>query len=370
MEFRILLWKSLKGEFGFSFLTVVSIKSLGLFEREKKRERKRRAAMSRSRRELPSPQAAIEKLEGMVDAGNYYEAQQIYKSTSARYVAVQRYSEALEILESGALVQLKHQQVTCGAELATLFVETLVKGKFPYNKETLGRVRKIFESFPRISLPFEIITDDEDMQKLSEAMVAAKARVESCSTFLKAAIKWSVEFGAPKNGSPDFHEMLADYMYTEMPETDMVKVSGYFVRGNNPKKFAKRIVDFMSKCYPEEDDVAIARGVLMYLSQGNLRDANILMKEIKRLSELSEQDLPESELMQFTEYLLLTLERDAYPLMKILRQKFKSSIDRDPLFDELLDEIAERFYNVKRRAGGLQGIFGDLFKLRPCPCII
>jgi hypothetical protein len=320
--------------------------------------------MSRSfKRELPPPQAAIEKLEKMVNEGNYYEAQQIYKSTSARYASAQRYSGALDILESGALLQLKHQQVTCGAELAILFVESLIKGKFPYNNETLGRVSMIFEAFPRISLPLELLGDDDGMQKLSEAMVAAKARVENCSTFLRTALKWSADFGASKSGSPEFHEMLADYMYTESPETDMAKVSSHFVRGNNPKKFAKTLVHFMSKCYPEEDDVAIARGVLMYLSQGNLRDANILMDEIKLQLELDELDLPQSGLMQFIEYLLLTLERDAYPVMKVLRQNFKSSIDRDPLFDESLDEIAENFYNVKRRSGGLQGLLGDLFKM-------
>lgn len=43
-----------------------------------------------------------------------------------------------------------------------------------------------------------------------------------------------------------------------------------------------------------------------YLSQGNLRDANILMDEIKQQLELGELELPQSELMQFIEYLLLT----------------------------------------------------------------
>lgn len=30
-------------------------------------------------------------------------------------------------------------QVTCGSELALLFVETLVKGEVSYNEETLGK---------------------------------------------------------------------------------------------------------------------------------------------------------------------------------------------------------------------------------------
>ena len=37
------------------------------------------------------------------------------------------------------ILHLQYFQVTCGAELAILFVETLVKGKFPYDDNTLGQ---------------------------------------------------------------------------------------------------------------------------------------------------------------------------------------------------------------------------------------
>lgn len=285
----------------------------------------------------------------------------MYKSTSARYIAAERYSEALDILESGACLQLKHDQVTCGAELAMLFVETLVKGKFPYNEDLLDRLRKIYESFPRNAVP-DHVGDDDDMQKLSEALGAAKIRVEACSSFLKAAIRWSIDFGTDKNGSRDLHTMLAEYIYSETPEVDMAKVSFHFVRGNSPKKFADTLINFMEKCYPGEDDLAIARAILMYLALGNLRDANYVVDEVKKQLESKELELPESELMQFVSYLLLTLERDALPLFRMLRQNFKSSIDRDPAFNELLDEIAERFYGVRRK-NPMQGMFGDIFKM-------
>lgn len=38
-------------------------------------------------------------------------------------------------------------QVTCGAELAVLFVDTLVKGKFPICEENLGRIIIFFYVF-------------------------------------------------------------------------------------------------------------------------------------------------------------------------------------------------------------------------------
>ncbi|GMG99376.1 hypothetical protein Nepgr_001216 [Nepenthes gracilis] len=315
------------------------------------RERARRGT-------LPPAQENIEKLEKAVKEGNYYVAQQMYKSISARYVLAERYPEALDILQSGACLQLEHGQVTCGAELAVLFVETLVKGKVPYDDEMLDRLRKIYEAFPRIAIP-QHLDDDDDMQKLSEALGAAKTRVEGCSSFLKAAIRWSVEAGGDKNGTPELHDMLGEYTYSESPEVDMAKVSYHFVRGKNPKKFVYTLVNFMGKCYHGEDELAIARAVLLYLSQGNLRDANYLMDEIKKRVESEELEFPESDLIQFIIYLLQTLERDALPLFRNLRQNYKSNIDRDPSFNELLDMIAEKFYGVHRK----NHLFGDIFKM-------
>lgn len=310
---------------------------------------------------LPPAQENIEKLQKVVEEGNYYGAQQMYKSISARYVSAQRYSEALDILQSGACIQLKHGQITCGAELAVLFVETLVKGKIPYDSDALDRVRKIYKMFPQIPLP-QHLPDDDEMEQISEALGAAKIRVDGCSSFLKAALKWSVEFGAHRNGSPELHVMLAEYIYSESPEVDMARVSNHFVRGNSPKKFASVLVNFMGKCYPDEDDLAIARAILMYLAMGNLRDANYLMDEIKKQLESNQHDFPQSDLIQFIIYLLQTLQRDALPLFNMLRASYKTSIEREPAFNELLDEIVAKFYGVRRR-NPLQGVFGDIFKM-------
>ncbi|KAH7547957.1 hypothetical protein JRO89_XS14G0044300 [Xanthoceras sorbifolium] len=339
---------------------------------------------------LPPAQENIEKIEKVVNDGNSYGAQQMYKSITARYISAQRYSEALDILQSGACLQLKQNQITCGAELAALFVETLVKGKFLMMMNPLvNRVRKIYEFFPQIPVKHDLGLDD-DVQELAEALGAAKIRVEGCSSFLKAAIRvnlsvvaekqyatalhrqaldidvWSVEFGAPKLGSPEIHVMLAEYLYSESPELDMARVSYHFVRGNNPKKFASTLVNFMSKCYPGEDDLAIARAMLAYLAMGNLKDANLLMEEIMKQVDSDQLEFCHSDLMQFISYLLQTLQRDAFPLFSMLRANYKPSIDREPTFNEILvqmlDEIAEKFYGIKRR-NPLQGMFGELFKM-------
>lgn len=318
-------------------------------------------ARQRSKRfELPPADENVEKLEKVVKDGNCYGAQQMYKSISARYVTAQRYTEALDILHSGACIQLAHGQVTCGAELALLFVETLVKGKIPYDDGTLDRLKKIYEGFPRVPLP-QHLWDVDDMQQLSENLGSAKTRVEGCSSFLKAAIKWSAEFGTSGSGAPELHIMLAEYIFSESPEVDMNRVTYHFVRGNDTQKFASTLVNFLGKCYPGEDDLAIARAVLRYLSLGNLKDANILVDEIKKQIESTEVEFPKTDLMQFLNFLLQTMERDAFPLFNMLRANYKPSIEREPSFNELLDEIAQKFYGVQRR--NPMGMFGDIFKL-------
>ncbi|XP_059290548.1 protein GET4-like [Lycium ferocissimum] len=55
---------------------------------------------------LPPSQENIDKLEKVIKEGNYYGAQQMYKSTSARYASAERYSDALNVLQSGACLQL------------------------------------------------------------------------------------------------------------------------------------------------------------------------------------------------------------------------------------------------------------------------
>jgi hypothetical protein len=99
------------------------------------------------------------------------------------------------------------------------------------------------------------------------------------------------------------------------------------------------------------------------LSLGNLRDANLLWDAVKQSLSDSSKEFPDTPLMHFIRFLLSTLERDALPLFRILRQKYKPSIDRDPTFDEYMDEIGERFYGLQRRNGGMQGMLSDFIKM-------
>ncbi|KAI9098475.1 hypothetical protein K1719_025100 [Acacia pycnantha] len=321
------------------------------------RERTRRAV-------LPPAQEHIDRLEMLLKEGNHYRGQQMYKSISTRYVNAERFSEALDILEAGACLQLEEGQEICGAELALIFAETMEQAKVPYDEQSLERVKKIYSKFARGKLPSSL-EDEDDMQKLTEAIGVAKIRVDGCCSFLKAAIRWSAVFGPDGHGSALLHLLLAEYAYSESPEPDMAKVTFHYVRGNDPHKLASALVNFMAKCYPGEDDLAIARAILRYLSSGNLKDAKILMENLKSEAEEADIELPQTDLMQFVSFLLPTLERKVFPLFTMLRSKYKSCISREPGFNEMIDAIAEKFYGVQRR--NAMGMFEDIFMAMKMP---
>ncbi|KAE8702575.1 hypothetical protein F3Y22_tig00110482pilonHSYRG00370 [Hibiscus syriacus] len=127
-------------------------------------------------------------------------------------------SRAVARLGSGRVVVVVMVVVSCGAELAVLFVDALVKGKIPYSEDILDLVRKIYKVFPKVLLPSNVADDDDDVREVNEALGAAKTRLEGFSSFLSAAIKWSAEFGASRKGDPQLHVMLAEYIYSESTE--------------------------------------------------------------------------------------------------------------------------------------------------------
>lgn len=76
------------------------------------------------------------KLEASVEAGNYYEAHQMYRTLYFRYLNQKRYEDCLDLLYKGSVKFLQNQQYTSGADLGILVVDTLEKrGAKPENSD-------------------------------------------------------------------------------------------------------------------------------------------------------------------------------------------------------------------------------------------
>jgi len=128
---------------------------------------------------------------------------------------------------------------------------------------------------------------------------------------------------------------------------DYAAACRHFIRGNKSIEFAKMLQQWSMKGNPSERDLVITRAVFQCLCLQNLALANAVFD--KYLDIL--MDLPQTPILNFVKMLLLTLERDAYPLMQTLINKYKISVNRDPTFQQYLDQIALVFYKIKPTSG-------------------
>jgi len=289
----------------------------------------------------PGMNAVLERMRKTVEEGNFYEAQQLIKTLYFRYTTQNKVSEAKEILINGACTMLKANQSTCASELGQMLLKLYSDSHVKADTSAVESVTRIASLFPA-----------GDQGKIS---------------LLKSALKWSVAEGAAANnnnttkqGDPNLHAQLAKAYY-EADEYPYAQK--HYLKSNQPKEFGQMLIDWANEGYSSERDLYIARAVLMYLSLSNLRDANVIYQIFTN----SLQPNQFTPLLHYLKFLLLTLERDAYPLFDVLRQKYKPSLSRDPSFSPYLDHIAQIYYRVKppTPAGGPAGfgnLFSDLFK--------
>eukprot|EP00960_Hanusia_phi_P040779 754649-Hanusia_phi.AAC.4 len=86
----------------------------------------------------------------IVEGGRYYEALQQYKATYFRYKIRNNPAAVIikvELLRSGAVQLLRHQQFEGGLELSTLLVEHLVSADPAASVDSLGAVWSIAHAF-------------------------------------------------------------------------------------------------------------------------------------------------------------------------------------------------------------------------------
>jgi len=179
--------------------------------------------------------------------------------------------------------------------------------------------------------------------------------------FVKMAIDYSSECGPYQHGEPALHRLAS---FAAIKAKDFPRAARHLVHAHNPEELCMLVVRWAKMGPASEYDLYLTRTVLQLLCTDNLKDANAFYKlflEALPLNEPSQQPL-----VHFTGFLLRTLERDAYPLFKTLREKYAAALARtrgmSPSFDQYLDRIALNFFNVKPAGGGMGTLLDMLMK--------
>ncbi|KAF9359995.1 hypothetical protein BGX26_010832 [Mortierella sp. AD094] len=203
----------------------------------------------------------LQKLEKSVGAGNYYEAHQMYRTVANRYVKAQNYKDAIDLLHSGSLLLLKHDQAGSGADLGLYLLEVYNHDKVAVTEESRDRIFDIAD-----------LMGPENSQRRSFLQNAIKYGQPQ---FVAAPATWSGNNGEYNNGDPLIQHYVG-LLYWK--EKNYEQAEQHLLVGTKESAEALGLVLFeWSEVTPGHDKGAyLLRGVLQELSMRNLRDANLM----------------------------------------------------------------------------------------------
>ncbi|XP_055696426.1 Golgi to ER traffic protein 4 homolog [Lutzomyia longipalpis] len=278
----------------------------------------------------------VKKLDGALEAQNYYEAHQIYRSIYYRYTAQKNYEELLEMLWKGVLYFIEFRQQTIVADLTSLIVDVLEK------------------TTPRAD-------HDEWIKKLGDILRDIGPIVER-EALLTKIIKWSSSINTGgKLGHPMMHKILGQVMWFE---NNLEQAKHHFLLSKDGEELAQMLVQMsVRKAYRGEIDLIIAQAILQQLC---LKEAPTAQKTFSTYTKLhpeisAEQPPFALPLLNFLAFLLKLAKSGKLESFKNLCDLYKRSTDRDPSYEKYLQKIGILYFGAPAPpARSNHGLFGDL----------
>ncbi|KAI1008040.1 hypothetical protein K3495_g187 [Podosphaera aphanis] len=296
-------------------------------------------------------QKIIVRLQGKINEGQFYEAQQQTRVVAARYIKSKDWDAAIDILFSVAQSLLKAGQGGSGGDLSLMLVDVYKQAELqpdPTNKGKLLTLLRQFES-------------DEPTRK----------------KFIGEMIGWSAKYGMYPAGEPDLHH-VAGSLYAE--ERDVYEAERHLVLGtkDSPEIYANLEYDWYMQDDSHTAALYAARVVLPYLLAGNVRDANRslhvftsrlkttnqnLAVEVANGSSSDLQIFPSLPLLNFLGLLLLAVQKGIPNVYRQLYNKYSPQAKEIKIWDEALSHIGEIYFGIPRPRQGnpLLDIMGSMF---------
>eukprot|EP01006_Ploeotia_vitrea_P033510 TRINITY_DN65566_c7_g4_i3.p1 TRINITY_DN65566_c7_g4~~TRINITY_DN65566_c7_g4_i3.p1 ORF type:complete len:384 (+),score=226.48 TRINITY_DN65566_c7_g4_i3:124-1152(+) len=331
-----------------------------------------------------------EKLTVLFGQQKLYEAQQLYQTMFHRLAGKRQFRAAAELMFEGAMTLLQYQEGNAGGELAMLLIECWekdvdkrrakqqqqqqqqqeqAKKKKKQNGQSHEEAEDDAKETEENSSNVIMLTDKElaaQVEQITQLFAAfpkddAKS-VDVRDRFMRRAITYTGRFGANPHGSPALHQAMA----RELTRAErFAEAQRYWLRSGRPDEHAAMLAEWASRGYRGELDLFITRCVLQYLCLENLGGANAVFQAFITAHAAGtgaggKKKLTHTPLLNFTRFLLLTLERDAAPLFRMLRSEYATSLERDDTFNSYLDKIGQLFYNIEAPKSMMEGLL-DMF---------
>eukprot|EP00808_Paulinella_micropora_P004470 g35314.t1 len=296
------------------------------------------------------------KLDAYFEEGQFYEAQQLYRTLTMRYQARKQFDTAASLAVSGVSSFLEHSQNDVAGDLGLVLLDLWKKQRQHLEDKTQtdgssegkdSKGEKAGETATGLS--------DQQVELLLSFFAKFPASGEplpSQLAFMKAAVQLSAELRKSKDGDPRLHLAMAQRLLPRDPAG-----FNHFLRSGQPELHGKALAQFaLAKGLVGERDLFVARAVLQYLCLEDLDAANCVYSSYMAAM----QPALDTPLTHFVEFLLETVQRDAAPLFLMLKEKYKISLARDPQFAKYIDKIGELYFGIQGPKGMFENLLASL----------
>eukprot|EP01027_Heterolobosea_sp_BB2_P006706 GEZU01010096.1.p1 GENE.GEZU01010096.1~~GEZU01010096.1.p1 ORF type:complete len:404 (-),score=89.54 GEZU01010096.1:145-1266(-) len=304
-----------------------------------------------SSRESVGSRSILSKLSRYCEEGKFYEAQQMYKSMSFRYIGQRKYDAALDLLTSGVKVMSQHNQVTMASELSLAIIDAFGKANYIPDEKTLAKIEEIASFFPDTDegLQFKIKFLEEAVQWSIKSRRTQQATTEALAPAEAHKKEW---------GPPHLHLALARAYWKAKR---YAHAQSNFNKCSSPEENARMIFEWaQAGDFDAEWDMFIARPILHLLCLHNINDAMVVLAEYMKMA--AQKGKTESPLTNFLKFSILAAEKRNYALFQKLKEKYAPSLARDKQFGKYVDKISSVVFGARTDAGqgGLGGLFNNL----------
>ena len=334
---------------------------------------------TRSGRVIPSADRILIKMKNMIDNQQYYEAHQLYRTVNFRYLNWGKYRELQALLFEGATLLLSKEQFNSGADLATLYLDSLSKD--PNVKEVLSH--QTSEVQPEV------------YQRIGELFARIPSSTVERVNFIVSCMK--LDSSVFDKGL--IHHNLAIVLFQEKNYAD---ARYHFLHSSSisGRECGQMLVEYqVSQASPLEVDLFITQFILQVLcvkpvdlvegSMQSLREAvnsdsndtfclpslsrsqqhalakTTLQFYVLRHPKISKECPPFGfPLLNYCWFLLMSVTSGSLQLFQLLMDIYAPSLHRDEEYQKYLRKIGQNYFGVSapvRRPGG-GGIFGNLLQ--------
>jgi golgi to ER traffic protein 4 len=230
----------------------------------------------------------------------------------------------------------------------------------PASDESVDRVLRVLSAFP-VESKNEIEEEEEEPP------------IDQCSKVASAAVKWLKKV-AGLAYAPQIYGNVASYITKCLGWMGLGIAMPHYARSNDFSSFASAVAAAADEGQPGEEDLFIARAVLSTASTvpSPTLPGTPAVTSLKRAREFlsiyptaAGHAVPSTPLTHFLDLYLEALEKKSSPLVDILVDKYKITLERDPSLWDLIEKSRSIF--APAPVAPMPGLFGDLFRSMMMP---